>query len=476
MNRVLSNFLYQAVFQVVRIVIPIITIPIVSNAIGPRGIGIYNYTNSITQYFILFAGLGMGLYGNREVAIHQDNKEELSRIFWELESFSSICSICMLIIYLLLSVFLSNSIYLLVQGMSILAVMFDISWFFMGIEKFRYISLTNLVVQICTLLLIVMCIKNANDTLLYVIIQAGGTLAMALIMWVFIIGKVDIISVKIKNVFGHFKSIVTFFIPQISIVIYTNLNKTILGLLSGAKAVGYFSNGLQISNVTIVFISTLDTVLLPKMSKLFFNHDKKQMMIILNKSLHLQLFFSIPIAGGLCIISDKLVPWFFGNKFLYLEFIIPFLSLLIIIIPMGMSISRQYLLPIGHIKEYNLSVMAGAAISIILNFTMIPWIGIWGAVVGSIVSELFVTITRVKGFMKETAFRYDSKKIMVYVFSTIIMMIFLKITTNTLPASLLTNLIQIVLGMIVYFALTNVLGEKLIINILKIIIKNGFHT
>lgn len=467
MKRILSNFIYQAVFQIVKIIIPIITIPIVSNALGPKGIGIYNYTNSITQYFILLAGLGMALYGNREVAIHRDNRFELSKTFWELEIFSSISSMCMLIFYVGTSLILSDTTFLLVQSMSVLAVMFDISWFFMGIERFKYVSLSNLFVQLITFVLIVTNIKDSSDVILYIAIQSGGILASAVIMWLFVINKIDMVPIRIKDVLKHFKPTVAFFIPQVSIVIYTNLNKTILGAISGSSAVGFFSNGLQLVNVAITLITTLDVVLLPQMSNLFANNNTKKIVEILNKTLHLQLFFSIPIAGGLCSISYKLVPWFFGSKFILLEKIIPILSILVIIIPMGMSISRQYLLPIGHVKEYNISVMIGAGISILLNFMLIPLIGVWGAIIGSIVSEIFVSASRMRGLMRDTSFKYDIRKIAVYIISTGVMVIMISVITKTMVPNFLTTVIQVVIGFFVYIVMTVILGDRSLLNLLK---------
>ncbi|EMF0559422.1 oligosaccharide flippase family protein, partial [Enterococcus faecium] len=93
MKKTFYNFVYQSIFQVMKIILPLITIPIVSNVLGPSGIGIYNYTNSIAQYFVLIAGLGVGIYGNREIAIVRDDKIKLSKRFWELFGMSFIISV-----------------------------------------------------------------------------------------------------------------------------------------------------------------------------------------------------------------------------------------------------------------------------------------------------------------------------------------------------------------------------------------------
>ena len=99
MKKTAYNFMYQSIFQLMKIILPIITIPIVSKALGPSGIGTYNYTNSIAQYFVLIAGLGVGVYGNREIAIAREKKDTLSQKFWELFGMSfviSLVSFCLL--------------------------------------------------------------------------------------------------------------------------------------------------------------------------------------------------------------------------------------------------------------------------------------------------------------------------------------------------------------------------------------------
>ncbi|MGQ0515374.1 oligosaccharide flippase family protein [Bacillus sp. D-CC] len=115
MKKVFSNFIYQAIFQVMKIIIPIITIPIISRALGPEGVGIYNYTYSITSYFILFAGLGITLYGSREIALVQQDREKLSETFWEIFKLKAILSLVNLFAFIILSSQLDYSLYLEIQ-------------------------------------------------------------------------------------------------------------------------------------------------------------------------------------------------------------------------------------------------------------------------------------------------------------------------------------------------------------------------
>ena len=65
---VAKNYIYNLTFQILKIILPIITTPYVSRILGAENIGIYGYTLSISAYFILFGSLGVAMYGQREIA------------------------------------------------------------------------------------------------------------------------------------------------------------------------------------------------------------------------------------------------------------------------------------------------------------------------------------------------------------------------------------------------------------------------
>lgn len=349
MKKIVKNFFYQTIFQLTKIIIPIITVPLVSKALGPEGIGIYNYSNSIAQYFVLLSGLGISLYGNREIALKWNRKENVSATFWEIFSLKAVMTFISLVIYGIIITFLNQTTFFLVQSLLILSVFFDVSWFFMGIEDFKKTSLATLFVQIVTFLGIVLFVKKPNDALIYTMIQASGVLVSQLLVWPFLRRYITFAPIKIKQILLHLRGSIEFFIPQVAIMLYTNLNKTILGIFLGTVAVGYYSNSLQLNTVFITVITTLDVVLLPHMSGLFAQNNEKAITNLMEKTVHLQLYFSIPIMFGILTVFDKLVPWFFGQEFLFINNVTPIFSILVVVIPLGMAISRQYLLSLIHI-------------------------------------------------------------------------------------------------------------------------------
>ncbi len=443
---------------------PIITVPIVSKALGPSGLGIFNYTNSIAQYFVLVASLGITMYGNREIALAYNRKENISKVFWEICLLKAILTTITLLVYFLVISFLGNSSYFYIQSLTILAVMFDISWFFMGIEDFRKTSMINLAIQFITFIFIICFIKDSSDTTLYVLLQSLGAFFSQLFTWLFIRKHINFRKVLLVDSFRHIHGSFEFFIPQVAILLYTNLNKTLLGIFIGSTAVGYYTNSLTINTVFITIITTVDMVLLPHMSGLYAKGNVKKMVNIIDKTLHLQLYFSVPAMFGMLIVYDKLVPWFFGKEFLFINKVIPLFSILIVVIPLGMSISRQYLIPIGKVKTYNKSVLIGAVINILCNIILLPLIGFFGVIFSNILAEIFVTMVRTKSFLKQTTFRFKKRKIWIIFSSAIIMWLVTRMVTKDMSPTFVTNLIQVSLAVPIYFGLTTLSGYNPILN------------
>ncbi|ELB27262.1 TPA: oligosaccharide flippase family protein [Enterococcus faecium] len=472
MKKTINNFMYQSIFQLVKIILPLITIPIVSNALGPDGIGTYNYTNSIAQYFVLIAGLGVGVYGNREIAIVRENKEKLSQRFWELFCMSFIISLFSLVAYLLIVSFSEDRIYFYLQSLIVVAAVFDISWFFMGIEDFKKISLSSLFSQIITFLGIVIFVKEANDLWIYILLQSMSILIAQVMTWIFIFDKIKIKKIALQDMFKHLYPSLQYFIPKIAIILYTNMNKTLLGWLDSKNSVGYYANTLIINGVLVTLVTTLDLVLLPKFSNLVSKGKNEDIVKAMKKTINIQLFFTIPMMFGLWEITPKFVPWFFGEKFLLLLNTIPFVAPLIVIIPLGMAVGRQYLVPMNRIRVYNIAVILGAVVSIISNLLLIPVIGIYGAIISTILAELFVTTTRFTSFVRETSFRLKLKNIVVYFLSGLLMILAIRYISGNMSPSPFTTLVQVIIGSLIYMFLTTILK----VNPLMAFIKKKYNS
>ena len=152
--QVVKNFLYNVSYQLIVIILPLITVPYVSNILGAEGIGDYAFTNANMQYFVIFGMVGITLYGNRQIAYVRDNKEKLKNTFYSIYTLQVITTTISIVLYLIFTLVFNNRDYkwlCIVQGINIIAAMADISWLFMGLEQFKKTVVRNTIVKLASL-------------------------------------------------------------------------------------------------------------------------------------------------------------------------------------------------------------------------------------------------------------------------------------------------------------------------------------
>ena len=79
-----ANYIYNSIYQLVTLLLPIALTPFITRTIGAEGIGQYSYTRSIVTYFVLFGTVGSNLYAQREIAYTQTDVRKKSTVFWEI--------------------------------------------------------------------------------------------------------------------------------------------------------------------------------------------------------------------------------------------------------------------------------------------------------------------------------------------------------------------------------------------------------
>ena len=96
---IIKNYIYSLIYQIIVMIIPLITTPYLSRILGANNIGIYSYTLSIVTYFVLVGSLGVSLYGQKEIAYVQDDIECRTQKFYEIFFMKLITMILSLIIF-----------------------------------------------------------------------------------------------------------------------------------------------------------------------------------------------------------------------------------------------------------------------------------------------------------------------------------------------------------------------------------------
>ena len=386
-----KNFIYQFLYQVIILVIPLILSPYLTRILLDKGLGIYSYANSIAYYFVMLGMLGIMRHGQRVIAQRLDDQILLRRTFWSLFAVHSITSIIALILYLFYLLFIhheSQSVYV-IESFYVASSLFDITWLFYGLENFRSVVIKNALVQIAQCVLIFLFVKTPRDLNLYTLIVAAGTLVGQLIMLPQAITMVKPIKFSAADMKEHLKPLLIFSISVVAVTLYTVFDKTLLGLMTTKENVAYYDYANKIIIVPKTITSVISTVMFPRACILAEKGDVEGQKRYLSYSFVFTSFVGMGALFGILAIGVPFATYYYGEQFRISGYVMMAMSPLVYIVGTGDILRTQYLIPNHMDRLFNICILLNAVVNIIVSTLLIPYFGIFGAVIGTICAELF---------------------------------------------------------------------------------------
>lgn len=403
MESVKRNFVYNVSYQILVILLPLITAPYISRTLGAEAVGVYSYTNSIAYYFLMFAMLGISNHGNRSIAAVRDNKATLNRTFssiYYLQACTFIISIIAYCIYVFFFV-QENQVVALLQVIYVASGLLDISWLFFGLEKFKLTVVRNALIKVGTVICMFIFVHDRLDLWKYTLIMSGGTILSQAYLWLYVKKEVKFVKVSIRDIIRNVKPVLILFVPVIAYSIYKVMDKIMLGNMSTYVDVGYYQNAEKIINVPMGIVTALGTVMLPRMSNVIAMGNREKTVQYIRVSVKFVTLMCSAIVFGLIGIAPVLAPVYLGKDFVACSSIISLLSVTVFFIAWANVIRTQYLIPYKFDNIYLLSTIIGAALNFIINCALIPTYQSNGAAIGTIVAEFSVMFVQAIAVRKE---------------------------------------------------------------------------
>lgn len=462
--KVIKNYLYNVGYQLLSMMVPIITVPYISRTLGPYCSGINSYTNSWVTFFYLFGQMGITLYGNRQIAYFYGDLKKRSKSFWEIEALQIFTSSFALVAYLITILFFIKKyqLFFLLQALWIVATGLDISWYFMGLEDFKKTVTRNVLVKIVTLILIFTVVHTSKDLWKYILLLGIAQLGGALSLWPYLKRSVVWVKFKYWRPFKHFYPALLLFIPTITTQVYLVVNRIMLGAMESQAAVGEFDYADKLIKMVLAVVTSLGTVMLPHVASQFAKGD----MDSVNKSLYSSFsfinFLTIPLMFGVMAISNKFAPWFLGNQYSTTGIIMFVEAPAILFIAWSSTTGNQYLMPINKIQAFTLSVTVGAITNILANLILIKFAGGVGAALATVFSEITTATIQLVYIKNQIHLLKLFTGMWKYVVSSLIMFFIVHYMTDVLKMTALTLIIEVVIAILLYLGLLILLRAPII--------------
>ncbi|WEV39045.1 oligosaccharide flippase family protein [Lactobacillus sp. ESL0680] len=476
MKKTFLNILYNAVYQIFLVLVPLITVPYLSRILGPKTYGIYSNVNNIMQFLMIFCTLSISYIGMRTIAQVRafGTKQELTDAFWGLWYFQALASVVTIaIVVVAASLFhIKYWNYLLLMLPYLISAQVDISWFFQGLAAFGRVVLKNTAVKLVSVVLILLWVTSPSDLWKYMLIMSVSTMLGSFVFW-FDIHR--FVGGPVKHFYKYqttIKAIITLLIPQIATQIYTSLDKPILGIFKNSTQVAFYDNSQRISNMVLGVITSISLVIMPKMA----SEGKDEQRLVLKKSLEATVWLGTMFAVIIMANTREFVPFFFGAKFTPMVPLMFFFTLTIVMIPTGGVFANQFALANHRDRDYALPVIVGAILEVVLSFFLDQFYGATGAMVAILITEFVVLILRLWIVRDGYDFKYSFKEIPKYFVIAAIVLAAGMLMPQLVSSAFLNMTIKSVIMLVLYMALMFMMRldfNQDIVQLIKNFLKRG---
>jgi len=213
---------------------------------------------------------------------------------------------------------------------------------------------------------------------------ASGTLSI-LISLIIILRQIGFKFPRFTLINSYLKYGLPLIPATIILWIIHSSDRYMIGIFMEARDVGLYSGAYSLSNIIILFAGSLGMVLLPIISKLYDNGDLEQTRKYLKYSLKSIMMLSIPAAFGLSILATPLLRILTPDDYISGNTVIPYItSGLVVFAFYQICIYTIYLVKKNMWIVVLLSI--SAVLNILFNLLLIPYLGIIGAAVATLVS------------------------------------------------------------------------------------------
>jgi len=395
-SNIKRNFFYQIFYQALISVLPFVTSPYIARVLGSEGVGVYAYTYSVVNWFLILASMGINIYGNRLIAQSRNDQAAMNRNFTSLFIFRLMCACLAMLTYILYLAFvpLKYPIASKLQALCLVNAAIGIDWLFFGLEKFKLTVTRNAAIKLISVLSVFIFVRSKDDIWKYVLIMVMQGLLSSLCVWGFARRYVSFAKVTWVEIWNHAKPMIMLCGVSIATSVFSYMDKIMLESIGTVEELGIYENAWKMIEFPAGFITALSTVLLPRISMELSSGSTEKVDSYLDKSMKFSIIFGSAIMFGVAAISHSFSVLFWGDEFAGSGEIIFYMSVVILVMAWNSVIRTGILLPNQKDSQYVKALVWAAVVNVLLNAALIPHYGGVGAGIGTIGAYLAIWVVQ----------------------------------------------------------------------------------
>ncbi|MGL5051890.1 MAG: flippase [Fusobacteriaceae bacterium] len=427
MASVSKNYIYNIISLATGILFPVFTFPYISRILMFENLGKIWFVQSINNYFLILALLGIPAYATRELSrakVLNDGKKEFKKVFNELLIIGIIGSI---ISFILLNIVIriSPQLYSLkklsiIFSFQIIFAFLEIDYIFIVLENHKRRTIRTIILRVISIFFMFIFVKKPSDYIIYGMILVFPDL-IARVIDLYSCKSYLSLNLKNMNLKRHIKPLFTIFLYVFSIGIYLNLDSSMLGFLSTLSEVGLYASATKMTRIAIPILGALGTVIAPRIIGAIKKKDIQSVYKYIDLFINFNVFIGIPGVILLFLLSDSFIFMFSGKGYESAVLTMKIMTPIVFFIPLGAFFGAKVLLPNDQEKMVFKVAISGTIANVILNFMLIPSYGKNGAAFATVVTEILIFFYRLYEVKKiYPDYEFITKRRINYVLASII--------------------------------------------------------
>lgn len=404
------NILYTAVM----ILTSLFTFPYLTRILGPEGTGKVSFAHSVVNCFLLMSRMGIPVYGVRECAKLRDDRKALSKLAAELLVISLVLDVLFLTGYILSVTFYPAfsrekelfgcfALWILMDGIGA-------EWLFKGLEEFAYLSWRSIIVKLIYVVSLFVFVKSRNDYGIYGLLIVLSESVPLLINALLLKKKITFSGIRGLDFRRHLKSIGVFFALSCSAVIFSNIDKVMLGMMTTDAEVGYYDVVVRIKDLLTYGISAVGMVLMSRASYYVKNGRNREFSRLIQKELYLITALGMVCVAAVELLAEPCIYILAGSEY---GASVPVLRLMMpVVFFFGMAnvFGAQVMVPMGCERDVLYAEGAGVVLDVLLNAWLIPAYAAVGACVATMISQVCVVLIEYAFVKRIPDFSFKAEK------------------------------------------------------------------
>lgn len=393
-NRVAKNAFWIISCRIVQAVLNLIIAMISARYLGPSNYGLINYAASVVAFAVPIMYLGINNILVQEIVNHPKKEGEILGTSIVLSFTSAI--LCMTGIFSFVSIMNAGE-----KDTILVCVLYSILLLFQSIDLIQYWFQAKLLSKYTSLIMLAAYIMMSLYKIYLLISQKSVFwFALSTAFDYFIVAVFSLIiyrklgGQKLTFSFSLAKRLAAkgryYIVSGLMITIFAQTDKVMIKLMIGESEVGYYSAAVACAGMT----SFVFTALIDSMRPVIFEkkmEGEAEYELNITRLYSIVIYLSLLQSACITIFSKYIILILYGNAYL------PAISALRIIVwyttfsYLG-AVRDIWLLAEDKQRYLWMINLFGASANVLLNFLLIPLIGINGAAIASLVTQIFTNI------------------------------------------------------------------------------------